>query len=448
MPRPIRVRPFGALLPLVWALLSVPTAAVGQPGQHPAGPAGWHAAADSAAAARRHYQEAVGQLRAGNLLTGKELATRAWQAWPSQPAYPAAVASLAARSGDTALAAAALSALADLGASHPVDRDPAFESLRDAGAIQDAVARMRRATGPLVRSQSVATVGPADVFPEGVARGPDGTFYLGSIRQGRVLRRTPDGQESDLLPPSERRGSVSGVALAPDRASLWITSSEMPQFERFDSTRDGRAELVQVDLAGGVMRRVPIPAAGGVLLGDLLVHPDGGVYASDTRGQAIWYLAPGASAPRIVARDPLLRSPQGMVLAADGRRLLVADYSHGILRVDPLAGRVEHLGAPAGWTLLGIDGLARHGPDLIGIQNGGVVPRVVRIRLDGGEDQVVAVEVLDRNTGVADEPTLGVVDGDHLYYIANSQWEKRDDQGLPRPGVTLVPAILLRLPLR
>jgi len=440
MPRHPTARPRRPGLTLAWAALSLPAAVAAQPGPHPA--------ADSAASGRRYYQEAVAEFRAGNLIRAKELAALAWRAWPTQPGYPSAVASLAARSVDSVMAAAALSALADLGASHPVERDPAFEAIRDAAPIQAVVARMRQATGPLVRSQPLATVGPADFFPEGVARGPDGAFYLGSIRQGRVLRRTADGREEDLLPPGERRGAVSGVALAPDRATLWITSSMIPQFEGLEAAREGQAELVRLDLAGRVLLRVPLPAVQPAMLGDLLVDSEGGVYASDTRGQAIWYLEPGGSVPRIVARDPLLRSPQGMVLSAEGRHLLVADYSHGILRVDPATGRVDHLGAPGGWTLLGIDGLARHGPDLIGIQNGGVVPRVIRIRLADGEGRVVAVEVLDRNTAVADEPTLGVVDGDDFYYVANSQWEKRDDQGNPRAGVTLVPTILLRLPLR
>jgi len=135
-------------------------------------------------------------------------------------------------------------------------------------------------------------------------------------------------------------------------------------------------------------------------------------------------------------------------MAADETTLIVADYSHGLLRIDPGTGSVSPLESPGGVTMLGIDGLARHGRDLIAIQNGGVVPRVIRIRLDPGERAIVGIEVLDRNVAIADEPTLGVVVGDQFYYVANSQWEKRDEGGTPRPGAALAPTIVLRLPLR
>jgi hypothetical protein len=212
---------------------------------------------------------------------------------------------------------------------------------------------------------------------------------------------------------------------------------------------EGRAELVRVAIDDGrVLDRVPVGAeAAGAMLGDLVIAPDGGIYTSDTRGQVIWHLAPGAALARVVARHPLLRSPQGLVSAEDGRGLLVADYSHGLLRVDPASGGVTPLAVPPGITVLGIDGLMRHGRDLIAIQNGGVVPRVLRIRLDAAERRVTAIEVIDRNLGVADEPTLGVVMGEELFYVANSQWEKRTEDGSPLPGAALAPTVILRLPL-
>jgi len=219
--------------------------------------------------------------------------------------------------------------------------------------------------------------------------------------------------------------------------------------EGYDSTLAGRAELVQVGLADGrVMARVPVGGErGGAMLGDLVLANDGTIYASDTQGQAIWRVLPGAGGAELLATHPLLRSPQGMVQTVDGAGLLVADYSHGLLRIDHTTGSVGPLDVPAGMTLLGIDGLARHGDDLIAIQNGGVIPRVIRIRLDPAERRVLAFEVLDRNTAAADEPTLGAVVGDDFFYVANSQWEKRGEDGATLPGAVLTPTIILRLPL-
>ena len=56
--------------------------------------------------------------------------------------------------------------------------------------------------------------------------------------------------------------------------------------------------------------------------------------------------------------------------------------------------------------------------------------------------------MLDRNPAVADEPTLGAIVGDSLFYVATSQWEKYDDDGARVPGSKLRPATVLGLALR
>ena len=56
--------------------------------------------------------------------------------------------------------------------------------------------------------------------------------------------------------------------------------------------------------------------------------------------------------------------------------------------------------------------------------------------------------ILDRNVPLADEPTMGVLIGDHYTYVANSQWEKYDDSGARKPGTVLTPPRLLTVPLK
>lgn len=442
---PLNLRPWGRV-PAGWLLVlsSISFAANGFAQAPGAG-----TKVDSAAAGREHYRQSVQSARAGDLRAALAAAERAVRAWPAQPAYHSRLASVAAQLGDPVAAARALERLTQLGARYPVEEDPAFEAVRSSSPIRRAVDQMSAATRPLVRSTVAAVIGPTDWFAEGIAVGPDGTMYVGSIRRRQVLVRSRDGREAELVPRTERLWAVSGLALAPDGNSLWITSNAIPQMEGYDSTMAGAAEVVQVGLPDGqVLARIVVGAErGGAMLGDLVLAPDGTVYLSDSRGQGIWRVRPGARSAELMAHHPLLRSPQGMALSAGGGALLVADYSHGLLRVDLATGQVVALPAPAGVTLLGIDGLARHGLDLVAIQNGGVVPRVVRIRLDGAEAAVRSVEVLDRNTPVADEPTLGVVVGDDFLYVANSQWEKRDEDGTPLPGAVLLPTVILRLPL-
>lgn len=399
-PDPIRRRPRPSWWILV-LLVGIPSTPMhGRQGPLP-GPA------DSAAAARQVHQLAMAAFRGGNFKRALILADSAQRFWPSQPAYLATLASLAARADDTLKAAASLEQMARLGANHPVDRDPGFAALASAPRVARARGLLEANRVDDRRSSAERPVGPADFFAEGIAIGRDGTWYLGSVRHRKVIRRDASGQVSNLI--SERDGlwSVLGLALTPDGSALWLASAALTQMAGYDSSLAGRSELVRVDLASGqVVQRVAIPGGDrGATIGDILVAPDGTLYASDIRGQAIWVLPAGGSVPRMLRRHPLIRSPQGLVLSRDGERLLVADYSHGVIGIHLTTGDVKLLAAPLGTTTIGADGLARHGEDLIAIQNGGVVPRVVRLRLDSAEQRITAVEVLDRHLSVADEPS-------------------------------------------
>ena len=53
--------------------------------------------------------------------------------------------------------------------------------------------------------------------------------------------------------------------------------------------------------------------------------------------------------------------------------------------------------------------------------------------------------MLDRNPAIADEPTLGAVVGDSLFYVATSAWEKYDDSGKRIAGTRLRPVTVLGL---
>jgi hypothetical protein len=136
-----------------------------------------------------------------------------------------------------------------------------------------------------------------------------------------------------------------------------------------------------------------------------------------------------------------------MAITPDGKTMFVADYSHGLLRIDLASRDVSALRTAANVTTLGIDGLYLHRGALIAVQNGVVPARVVRFCLDAAGRGVRRAELLDRNPALADEPTLGTIVGDSAFYVATSQWDKFDDAGRRAPGTTLRPASVLRVAL-
>lgn len=91
---------------------------------------------------------------------------------------------------------------------------------------------------------------------------------------------------------------------------------------------------------------------------------------------------------------------------------------------------------------------SRYRGGIIAVQNGVEPARIVQIVLNAAGDSVVRLDVIDRNSNIADEPSIGTVFGDDFIYVANGQWTKYDDNGKRIAGSKLSPTILLDVPLR
>jgi hypothetical protein len=71
----------------------------------------------------------------------------------------------------------------------------------------------------------------------------------------------------------------------------------------------------------------------------------------------------------------------------------------------------------------------------------------MRYVLDPAGERIVRAELVDRNSDVADEPTIGTVAGGEFVYVANSQWEKHDERGARIAARPLTSPVLLAVPL-
>lgn len=414
--------------------------------------AGTAQVADSAQAARVHVRAAAASLRGGDSTLALNQLVRAVAAWPEQGAYRLGLANLAARTGRTDVALAALDTLVRQGWGWS-DLDAVATLLLADPVYRVLAQRMRQGTAPLPRSVLLAALPDTMLHPEGVAwDGARQRWLVSSIRQRRVVSVDRGGAVRDFVTAGQDGlDAVFGMAVDSSRGLLWVASSAVPNQEGYTAADSGRAGLFAFDLESGQLRgRVALPAVpGGHWLGDLTIAPDGAVYTSDSRYPAV-YRARGLSgtAETLVERDPLFRSLQGLALSEDGRALYLADWSHGLLRVDLATRRVIAVPLTVVGTSLGIDGLLRlDGRRLIGIQNGISPPRVVLLTLDRTGEHIVGLEALDRHLPIATEPTLGVLAGGALVYVANSPWASYSDDGQPLAGAAWPRPALLRLPL-
>lgn len=437
-----RPRRSGLMPPgIVWyslvLLCLIPSAAAGQD--------------DPVLASRAAFQLAVKAYEAHDVPAFLAHAREAQRLRPDHGGVTYTLASACALSGDTAGAFAMLRRFAKLGYTADVMADSDFARLRSLPAFEAIRRSLARNATPVMRSQAAFTLPERDLLTEGIAYDPrTGAFFVGSVHHRKIIRVDRSGRVDEFIAPA-RDGLWAPLGMRADsaRGLLWVATTAVPQMVGYDTADAGRSGLYAFDLATGALRgRYLLPRDGSPhALGDVVITRAGDVYASDSRAPAIYRVPAGADTVEEFLRSPLLLSAQGMAFDRGEHTMYLADYSRGLLRVDLATRAIQPMPAADGVLTLGIDGLYAVGDALIGVQNGVAPYRVVRLHLDGDGRRVVAAEVLERARPDYAEPTLGVVVGRTLYYVANSQWERFGEDGTIEAPAELEAPLVLRLPL-
>ena len=318
-------------------------------------------------------------------------------------------------------------------------QEPAFENLRADPHFDRLVATYRAFLKPAGTHTVLSTMPGRDLIAEDLALDPrDGGRYVSSVRAGKVLRLEPGGRWSDFILPAELSAwGLYALAVDPLRDRMWVSSVAGSVSPPYRTADHGRSAVLLINLhSRAVERRYEIAIGGEHALGDMALGVDGTLYVSDGLGGGVYRIEPEANAelaPLLPAG--LLRSPQTPVPLPGGARLLVPDYSRGIAVIDlKRPGTMAWLAHDPELALYGIDGLYLRGQELIAIQNGTVPERLLLLRLDPGLTHITGWSVLlTRAPGLGD-PTHGFIAGRQFQFIANSGWDRVDEQGELNPA--------------
>jgi len=354
--------------------------------------------------------------------------------------------------GHSAQALALLGRLADMSVSFDPAADEDFASIRDSEGFKDVLARFEKLEAPIGKSAVAFELPQKDLITEGVAYdAATGTFYVGSIHQRKIVSRGKDGSLKDFATAEDGLWSVFGMKVDAKRRALWVCTAVTPQMVGFKKEDEGLSSVLRFDLASGeLLERYDLPnRPRGHWLGDLVLDSKGNVLVTDSQQPgAVYAISEKEDELKPWIEPGPFRSPQGIDLSADGKHVFIADYAIGILKFDVETRQSARLAAPANVVTTGIDGLYFHRGSLIAIQNGIRPHRVVRYRLSAGQDRIESAEILEMNSPSFDEPTLGVLVGDELYYVANSQWGRFDKDGTIFPLDKLQEPVILKAPLQ
>jgi sugar lactone lactonase YvrE len=396
-------------------------------------------------AARQSAREAVAAYRTQDWRTYEERLSAALRVQPHHPVWLYNLACAAALGGDAVRALALLDTVAKLGFAFDAAADDDFASLRGTVEFEQRVARLA-ANRQRVGESTVAVTLPQPAFlPEGVAYDArTGTLFVSSVHERKIVRVRGDVVET-VVDSSAGLWSVLGIAFAPATESLWAVTTIVPEMAGYAPDMKGTA-LVELDARTGAVRRRIEPPGDGHSFNDLTVDDERrAVYVADPGVGAVYEWTEQQGLRELVPPG-IIYSPSGLAIMPATEWLYVADYPVGLVRVSTRTGEMQRLAHAEGVSTYGTDGLMRHGKDLIVIQNGAQPHRVARLVLSGDGARIERLIVLARASPYFDEPTLGVIAADVLFYVANSRWGKFRD-GRYVGATDAGGPVILKLPL-
>jgi sugar lactone lactonase YvrE len=371
-----------------------------------------HRLAAEDAYAQRNYAAAGAAIRA------------ALELRPDSPRYLRMLAAVSTLAGDDAGALAALNQIADLGLATVIERDADFATLQGSSEFRRVQQRFADNREPRGEASVLDTLPGRSGIIEGLAYvSRSGELFLGDVHHRCIWRRDRDGRVTRYSAEDEELFGVFGLALDEPRNTLWAATTAVPEMTGFNVELQGLAALAEFNLATSELRRVVhLPLDGREHgLSDLIVAPDGTVYATDSLSPIIWQLAPGAEEFEIVAGSPLFGSLQGLVL--ERRTLIVADYTNGLFAIDLDRREIQAIPTPKSTTLTGLDGMVAVPGGIVATQNGTDPQRVLHLTLAPDLRSITNVAVLASGQPELQDIGLITLMDSVPTLVANAGWE-------------------------
>lgn len=377
--------------------------------------------------ARRLMQDAQRAWSAGDYAAATAALERAALLRADHPALLYSLARAAAASGDDARARSALEQSARLGLAANPARDTVFRRLHGDAAFLRSVSAFEANAEPRVVSTAAFALGRSDLLAEGIAHDArTGRFFVSAVHGNIIVAVDVRGTATTFADSAGGLAGAFGMVVDGPRRRLWVATSAVAESGASSKPR-GHTAVHRYDVDSGALQAVFTPRAHleGEGLGDVTVDTlTGDVYVSDAGAGVIYRIAEGSDSLQALVPQGVLDSPQGLVFHAAHGALVIADYSSGLWRLDLARRELVQLRSEAGTYLLGMDGLAAFGNDVVAVQNYPAPHRVIRLTLSEDLRVIRSATVLEAAHPLHDEPTLGVAAGDAFYYVANSQWGK------------------------
>lgn len=348
---------------------------------------------------------------------------------PSHPTYTYNLACAYALNGRTEESIASLRKCLLMNNTVVFDKETDLESIKKSEEYKSLLELQSELNTPVISSVKKILLSERDLHPEGLLYLKKSKQWLvTSIRNRKVVGfDIVSGKCTDWF-ANPGLFSVFAIKADNDEKSLWLTSSSIPEMKGFTKELEGKSVILKIDIkTKKVEQRFELN--GNHVLGDLVIDKKGNVFISDS-GEAVIYKIANDKLEIWLDLKKEAFNLQGLTFNDKQNELFIADYLKGILRINVSNPSDRNwLKLPSNTTSKGIDGLLWHKKSLLAIHNGVRPIRIVQYFLNE-KIEITDTRILDNNRPEFDEPALGTITDNKLYFFANAPWKAYDKEGV------------------
>ena len=351
-----------------------------------------------------------------------------------RPNHPALVYNIAAGYslvGDHTKALKAIKKSLLMNTGNDFAKDEDFTGIKDTDGFQKLMDFRKELNQSLQTSKVAFAISEKDLHPESIAYNPKSNkFYLGSVHKSKIVEYDPSTKQFKDWKSSGEDGLWAVMGMKVDEQNcLWVCTVATQEMETFQSENEGKTAVFKYNLKNGKLIQ-KYELEGGHWFGDLVIHPSGDVYISDSIKPILYKISKEKDQLEVFEDfSGRLMNLQGLSFGATERDLYLSDYISGIYKINIENKSLIKLNTPKNALLKGVDGMYYYDNSLIAIHNGLKPNRVIKYKLNDLGDEIESFTYIDKAREELNEPTLGVIVEDSFYYVANSPWWAYDKEG-------------------
>jgi tetratricopeptide (TPR) repeat protein len=335
-------------------------------------------------------------------------------------------------------------------ANFVVDGNQYLKSISETKEFKSLLELQKKLKQATTQSDTAFVINDRQLHAEGIDyHKKEKSFYIGSIHKRKVVRVDMNGVATDFCTSAfEGMTSVFGLRVDTKRNLLWVCSSPMPEMQNFDSTL--RSSVFKFDLKSGklIQKYQANASEPDGIFGDLTLNSKGEPFISDSKNNKIFIVNESTGKLESIFSSDEFWNIQGLAFSGDEKSLFISDYVKGIFKLNLSAKTLDLMKCSIDVSLKGIDGLYRYKNSLIAIQNGVNPFRLTQLQINKEGTTITSSQTLENNHQAFGEPTLGTLQENTLYYIANSQWGGYDKEHKLKPVENLQDIVVLSLKLK